>query len=74
MSTASVLNYLKRRYRLKNDRRLALALGVLTPNICKLRNGTIAFGPEWILRVHDATGLPIHEIKRMLAEPDPLLS
>jgi hypothetical protein len=74
MSTASVLNYLKRRYRLKNDRRLALALGVKPPNICKLRNGTTTFGPEWILRVHDATGLPIGEIKRMLAEPDPLLS
>lgn len=68
MSANTVLNHIKRRYKLKTDRALADALDISPPNISKLRKGSTPFGPEWIMRVHDATGLSIRDIKSMLKE------
>lgn len=47
----------------KNDRRFAMALGVDQPVISKIRHGKLAVGATMVIAIHQATGMPIKEIK-----------
>jgi hypothetical protein len=63
-----LLDYLRRTYDLKNDFLLAKALGVLPPQISKIRNKKSKIKSAMILAIHDAFGMEIKEIKALAAE------
>jgi hypothetical protein len=62
-----VLDYLKEKRLVKNDRDLARVLDVNPPLLSKIRNGYLKFGAGMILAVHEEFDIPIKEIKAMLA-------
>lgn len=55
------------RMRLKNDAALARLLETSPPSISKLRSGIIALGATILLHMHDATDMPIAELKALMA-------
>jgi transcriptional regulator with XRE-family HTH domain len=65
-----LLDYLIKRYELKNSRALADMLGMTQGGISKLRYGTNKPSPEFILRVYDTTDLSIEQIRELLKEDD----
>lgn len=52
---------------LKNDAAVSRLLGVPPPVVSKTRSGKIGLGAVMILNIHESTGLPIKEIKELLA-------
>lgn len=62
-----VLDYLKEKKLVRNDRHLALVLDVNPPHLSKIRNGYLKFGAGMILAVHEEFDIPIKEIKALLA-------
>jgi plasmid maintenance system antidote protein VapI len=67
MRAHPVLDYLKEKKLVKNDRDLARVLDVNPPHLSKIRNGHMKFGAWMILAVHEEFDIPIKEIKAMLA-------
>lgn len=63
---STLLNELIRMKGLKNDAALCRFLEVQPPIISKMRNGMLPFGASMIIRIHDAFGMPIREIKALL--------
>lgn len=61
-----LLDKIKELYNLKTDAALANLLDSDAPYISKVRSGKLRNSPELILRVHDATGLSIAEIKSFM--------
>ena len=61
-----LLDFLKEKFDIKNDRQLALALGVQAPAISKIRHGHSSITADFILKVHEAFDIPIKEIKAMI--------
>lgn len=47
----------------KNDAQLSRALGVAPPVISKVRHARLGVGPALVIKLHEATGLPVREIK-----------
>ncbi len=64
---AMLLDSLLRRTGLKNDARLAKALGVSPPVISKIRSGKLGVSDGFILRVHETFDVPVREIRAILA-------
>lgn len=62
-----VLDYLKEKGLVRNDRDLARVLEVNPPHLSKIRNGYLKFGAGMILAVHEEFDIPIKEIKALLA-------
>jgi hypothetical protein len=67
MRAHPVLDYLKEKKLVKNDRDLARVLDVNPPLLSKIRNGHLKFGAWMILAVHEEFDIPIKEIKALLA-------
>ena len=67
MRAHPVLDYLKEKRLVKNDRDLARVLDVNPPLLSKIRNGHMKFGAWMILAVHEEFDIPIKEIKALLA-------
>jgi hypothetical protein len=67
MRAHPVLDYLKEKRLVKNDRDLARVLDVNPPLLSKIRNGHLKFGAWMILAVHEEFDIPIKEIKALLA-------
>ena len=65
-----MLDALLDKLKLKNDAALADALGVAPPAISKIRHRKLAIGPAMLMRMHEASGLSIQEL-RQLMEPHP---
>ncbi len=63
-----LIDELQKRFEVKNDRHLAMALSVSTPVISRIRNGKAAVSADFMIRVHEVYGLPIAEIKQLCAE------
>lgn len=61
-----LLDFLKEKFNIKNDRQLALRLGFQQPKISKIRNGKSAITPDFILRVHETFEVPVKEIKALI--------
>ena len=61
----AVINILK----LKNDAALSRAIGVAPPVVSRIRHGKLTVGHMMIARIHEATGLPVSDL-RMLIEND----
>jgi len=56
---------------LKNDAALSRALDVAPPVISKIRNRKLPVGPSILVRMHDVTGLPINDLRKMADLPIP---
>ena len=67
MKAAQVLDELKAKFKIKNDAALARELDLTPVDVSKLRNGKTAIGDRVILRIHEYLGVPVKEIRAMLA-------
>lgn len=47
----------------KNDAQLSRALAVTAPVISKVRHARLDVGPALVIKLHEATGLAVREIK-----------
>lgn len=66
MSANALLDHIKLTAGIKNDNRLSKFLQVKSQVISKIRHNKIPFGSTLVLKVHDATEIPIKEIKAWL--------
>jgi hypothetical protein len=60
-----LINELLEHFNLPSDRQLAAKIGVSSSEICRLRQGIQDIGASFILVVHDITGWPINDIRRL---------
>lgn len=60
-----ILDAAIKRLELKSDRALSRALRVPPPMISNLRHNRISLGPTLLLRIHEASGISISELKSM---------
>jgi len=61
-----LLDYLLKTYNIKNDRQLALTLGVSTPTISKIRNERYGVSASMMIAIHKTFAMPIEEIESFL--------
>ena len=66
----ALLDYLKDRFGLRNDRELARELGVQSGYVSRVRHGHLPVSASLMLAIHDAFGLEIHEIKDLAQKAD----
>jgi transcriptional regulator with XRE-family HTH domain len=59
------LDYLKETFNVKNDRQLAMEMGISHPTISRIRRGHKKASAEVIIAVHEKYGIPIAEIKEL---------
>jgi antitoxin HigA-1 len=64
--TPELLDALIAHLGLKNDAALSRVLEVAPPVISKFRHGRLPVGPSMLIRMHEATGLNIRDLKRFL--------
>ena len=60
-----LLDYLKEKFDIKNDRQLAIELGASHPTVSKIRNGKAKVSAEFMIAVHEKFNMPIAEIKEL---------
>lgn len=60
-----LLDYLKEKFNVKNDRQLAMEIGISHPTISRIRRGHKKASAEVIIAVHEKYGIPISEIKQL---------
>lgn len=61
-----LLDALLAKLRLKNDAALSRALGLRPPAISKIRHRKIPVGPVLLIRMHEASGLSIAELRQLM--------
>ncbi len=60
-----LLDYLKEKFNVKNDRQLAMEIGISHPTISRIRCGHKKVSAEMIIAVHEKYGMTIAEIKEL---------
>lgn len=60
-----LLDYLKEKFEIKNDRHLSMALEIAHPTISKIRHGKANVSAEFMIAVHEKFNMPIAEIKEL---------
>lgn len=60
------IDQISRVLQVKNDAALGRALDVPPPVISKIRHGRLDIGPTLLVRIHEATELSIHEIRKFM--------
>jgi transcriptional regulator with XRE-family HTH domain len=60
-----LLDHLKEKFNVKNDRQLAIEMGISHPTISRIRRGHKKASAEVIIAVHEKYGIPIAEIKQL---------
>jgi plasmid maintenance system antidote protein VapI len=63
-----LLDTVLERMNLRNDACLARALALSPPSISKVRRGRVAVSAELVLRIHEVVGLPVAELRALLAD------
>lgn len=62
------LNTLQQVFGVKNDRKLALRLGVAPPLLCKIRNNRIDT-PDWLLiHLNEETNFSVRELRALMGD------
>ncbi|MBK4735160.1 hypothetical protein [Noviherbaspirillum pedocola] len=56
------------RLKLKNDAALARALEVAPPLISKIRHRRLPVGASLLIRIHEVTDLPVHELRALMGD------
>ena len=64
---SKLLDALLGKAELKNDAALSRALEVAPPVISKLRKGVLPLGAVMILKIHELLGVPVAEVRQLLA-------
>lgn len=67
MKSHVLFDELQRRYNLTTDAALADALGISPAVMSKMRNGVLPVSANAVIVIHEALGLPIKEIKQLVA-------
>jgi len=62
-----LLDYIKDAHGLKNDAALARYLDIGPPAISKIQRGNLQISPALILSIHEITGLPVAQIRELIA-------
>lgn len=65
----NLLDLVKEKLGCKNEKQLAGRLQTSAPQLSKLRHGRVSFGPVMLIMVHEATHIPIRELKQRLGLP-----
>lgn len=60
---------LKTQFGKKNNQALAAFLGIKPPMISKVRHARTMVSAELMITIHEKTGMPIAEIKRLVGPP-----
>jgi plasmid maintenance system antidote protein VapI len=66
-----VVDRLLELHRLRNDAALSRALGISPATICKIRTGKHGFSAGVVLRIHEALGMPVAELRALVAGEAP---
>jgi transcriptional regulator with XRE-family HTH domain len=69
LTQSQFVDLIIRRSGVKTDAALARVLNIQRPFISRIRNGWRPIGPSFIICVHEATGIPIRDLKDMLGMP-----
>jgi len=64
----SLLNTVMRLLCVKNDRQLAVRLGVQAPQICKIRKRRVPVAPALLISMHEETGLSLRELRTLMGD------
>jgi hypothetical protein len=68
MTAITLINTLFKRYGAKNDKSLANSLNMYPSSISRVRSGEVNIGSVFILKVHEQTGIPVKEIRRLIEQ------
>lgn len=63
-----MLDHLRYRFRLKNDASLCRLLEVTPPLLSKIRHRKRSVCPGLIIRIHEVTGIRIHDLRVMMGD------
>ncbi|GGY03234.1 hypothetical protein GJV26_00990 [Massilia dura] len=63
-----LLDALAERLAAKNDAALSRALEVAPPVLSKIRHGRLPVGATILLRMHEASGIPIRELRDLMGD------
>lgn len=66
-ASGKLFDFLKDKFRLKNDAALSVALDVAPPVISKIRHGS-KITPGMMIRIHEAFHVSIAEIRQLISE------
>lgn len=56
------------RLNLRSDAALCRKIETLPPVISKIRHGRLPLGPTILIRLHEASGMPIREMRRLMGD------
>lgn len=65
---AHMLDHLRYRLRLKNDASLCRLLDITPPLLSKIRNRKRSVCPGLIIRIHEVTGIHVHDLRVMMGD------
>ena len=68
-TAADLLDVVIDKLKLKNDAALATELDMSKPAISKMRNGVLPVGAVTLVRMHEATGMTIGELREAMGLP-----
>lgn len=68
MSNANLLDHIKTKHNLSSDYQLAKEVGTSAPQISKVRRDKQKIGDTLLLQLHEYSGIPFAEMRRMIAE------
>lgn len=63
-----VLDSVAGKHKLRSDKELALFLGISAGFLSRLRSGHAPFTASVILAIHEKAGLPVAEIRQLIAQ------
>lgn len=66
MTAELMIEHVKRKLNAPTDAHLAKVLGISPQVLSKLRAGTVGMGPAYLVRIHEATGMRILDLKTLL--------
>ena len=64
----NLLNAVMRVMRARNDRELALSLGVQASQICKIRKRRASVPPHLLISMHEETGLSLRQLRALMGD------
>lgn len=60
------------RLNLRSDAALCRRIETLPPVISKIRHGRLPLGPALMIRMHEVSGIPIREMRRIMGDTEGL--
>lgn len=67
---SQLLDRLRDLRRIRTDAALSRLLGIKPPTLSKIRTGKAKITAAVVLRIHEVYGLPVSDLRTMLAQPE----